>query len=141
VPNTQLFHPDNETLIFGNVPEVNSRGILIPGGPIKLLKGRHNGPNRGFGAAHIWAEHSLEMAKHQCGNVDDVPRYVSLIIQTGTPLYFSGEITRTTRIMAVRALPGTAILEHRTLRTECFWSVVTAYSANKKHGTQVGSVL
>jgi hypothetical protein len=81
VPNTQLFHPDNETLIFGNVPEVNSRGILIPGGPIKLLKGRHNGPNRGFGAAHIWAEHSLEMAKHQCGNVDDVPRYVSLIIQ------------------------------------------------------------
>ena len=33
----------------------------MPAGEIRLFHGRHTGPNRGFGAEHIWAEHEREM--------------------------------------------------------------------------------
>lgn len=141
MPNTALFHPVNGTRSFGQVPPSNSRGAIISGGEIRLLRGKHTGPNKGFGARHIWAEHLKEMAAIGLHAEDEVPHYVASIVRTGIPLYFSGDSFRHVRLMAVRASAGTAILEYRYQRDTSFWSVVTAYSANKKHGTLVGSVL
>ncbi len=72
---------------------------------------------------------------------DLVPAYVAKIVCVGTPLYFGDDHYTKTRLMAVRGKSGTAILELREAREETFWSIVTAYSANKKHGVQIGTVL
>lgn len=71
----------------------------------------------------------------------EVPSYVAHIIRHGVPLYFSGGDFRRIRLMAVRAPSGTAILELRAQRECSVWSVVTAFSGSKKHGTMVGTVL
>lgn len=141
MPNTILMHPVTGLACFGNVPASKTRGFFIEGGEIRLLRGRHTGPNRGFGARHIWAEHVKEMAAVGFNSEEDVPGYVAHIVRHGVPLYYGGESFRMIRLMAVRAAAGTAILEFREQRETSFWSVVTAYSANKKHGTLVGSVL
>lgn len=141
MPNTPLSNPSTGTLVFGSVGEMKTRGFVLPAGEIRLLRGKHVGPNRGFGACHIWAEHKKEMAVVGFISEDNVPHYVAHIIRVGMPLFYSGDSFKKIRLMAVRASSGTAILEYREQRDVCFWSVVTAYSANKKHGTQVGTVL
>ncbi len=70
----------------------------------------------------------------------DVPLYVLSILKTGTPLIYEAASWRRTRLMAVRAATGTAILEYRETRQAPIWSVVTAYSGTRTHGTRVGTV-
>lgn len=70
-----------------------------------------------------------------------VPHFVAQIIKAGTPLYFEGHFSAKTRLIAVRGAPGLAILELRYREDEAFWSIVTAYRANKKHGVRIGTVL
>ena len=138
--NRLLLHPTNGTFIFGEVPEMNSRGIILKAGGIILTAGRHIGPNRGFGAAHIWIEHEREMAKLGLTNSAQVPEFVAMIIQVGTPLFFGGDSMRSPRLMAVRAATGMAILEFRERRMDPVWSVVTVYAGTKTHGSRVGTV-
>ena len=140
MPNKLLVNPSTNTLLFGKVPEISSRGISLPGGAIHLLRGKHTGPNRGFGAQHVWAEHSKEMIAAGFEEEREVPAYVAFVITAGSQLFYSGESFRYSRLMAVRGIAWTAILELRE-RDEPFWSVITAYRSNKKHGTFVGSVL
>ena len=102
--------------------------------------GRHIGPNKGFGVRHIWAEHQSDMDKAGYQSKFDVPLYVLGIIQTGTPLYFEGANWQVTRLMAVRSARGTAILEFRDRREGPLWTIVTAFSGTKTHGTRVGTV-
>lgn len=120
---------------------MTSRGFVIEGGEIHLLEGRHSGPNSGFGAAHIWAEHAKEMARQGLRSRDEVPAYVASIVKPGTPLVFGGPLGRQVRLIAVRSRTGMAILELRMQRDDLFWSVVTAYAGSKAHGTRVGAVL
>jgi hypothetical protein len=134
-----LTHPQGG-VCFGNVHEMKSRGLIIPAGEIRLAPGKHNGPNRGWGADHIWAEHALEMGNKGFLTYDDVPAYVATIIQPKTRLYFEGGHIREIRLMAVRAANGIAVLEFRDQRGGPIWSVVTAYSGTKMHGTLVGTV-
>jgi hypothetical protein len=141
MPNSIIAHPLTGDPYFGRVPEYRTKRDIIPEGLIILLQGRHNGPNRGFGARHIWSEHSKEMLADGFETEDQVSHYVARIVCAGTPLFFEASSWRSTRIMAVRSLAGTAILELRQRRTETVWSVVTAFSANKKHGIQIGTVL
>ena len=70
----------------------------------------------------------------------DVPLFVLRIIRTGTPLIYEGSSWRVTRLMAVRAASGTAVLEYREQRQGAIWAIVTAYSGTKTHGTRVGTV-
>jgi hypothetical protein len=135
-----LTHPQNGGVCFGNVVEMNSRGIIIPAGEIRLASGKHHGPNRGWGAAHIWAEHAREMEKRGFLTYEDVPAYVARIIRQGTHLYYDGAHMRQTRLMGVRTPVGMAVLEFRNQRDEPIWSVVTAFSGTKMHGTRVGAV-
>ena len=125
---------------FGRVPSLRLSGLVVPEAPILLPLGRHIGPNRGFGVRHIWAEHRLEMERSGYGTEEEVPLYVLSIIQVGTPLYFEGASWRQTRLVAVRSAAGTAVIEFRDRREGAIWSVVTAFSGTKTHGTRVGAV-
>jgi len=138
--NQFLTNPNSNGISFGNVPEMNSRGIIIPEGEIRLGVGKHRGPNRGWGAQHIWAEHRTEMAANGFLTYNDVPGYVALIVKIGTRLYFGNDHMRETRVMAVNSSAGTAILEYKERRDAPIWSIVTAYSGVRTHGTRVGTV-
>ena len=70
----------------------------------------------------------------------EVAQFVLTIIRTGTPLIFEGASWSVTRLLAVRASRGTAILEFRDQRDGPIWSVVTAFAGTKTHGTRVGTV-
>lgn len=135
-----LINPITGSIYFGIIPPLKLSGVMRPEGQIVLPMGRHVGPSRGFGANHIWAEHQNEMLQAGWTIFDHVPAYVASIVRTGTPLYFEGASYRNTRLIAVRSSTGTAILELREQRDEVIWSVVTAFSGNKTHGTRVGAV-
>ena len=138
--NRQIPHPHNGGMSFGQVPRMVSRGFIIEAGHIHLLGGKHLGANKGYGAAHIWAAHAKEMAARDFIGYEDVPAYVASIVRTGTQLFFGSGDFRKTKLIAVRATMGTAVLELRDQREPLFWSVVTAYSIPKAHGTLVGIV-
>jgi hypothetical protein len=89
---------------------------------------------------HIWAEHRLEMQRAGYAKESDVPLYVLVIVQAGTPLFFEGASWQQTRLMAIRSAKGTAVIEFRERREGPVWSVVTAFSGTKTHGTRVGTV-
>jgi hypothetical protein len=135
-----LLNPQTGTLAFGRVPQLKLSGLLHPDADIRLFVGRHIGPNRGFGARHVWAEHQREMAKAGLMSEEQVPDYVLTIIRTGTPLIYEGASWSVTRLLAVRAATGTAVLEFRDRRDGPIWSVVTAFAGTKTHGTRVGAV-
>ena len=141
MPNTRLINPHSEQEEFGRVPACKSGQILFPPGFVYLTAGRHIGPNKGFGAAHIWAEHAKEMEAAGFKSLGDVPRYVATLICRGTPLLYEGGNIKSTRLIAARGATGTAILEQRGQAESAFWVVITAFSANKKHGVRVGTVL
>ncbi|MFN7169150.1 MAG: hypothetical protein ACK4NV_19050 [Pannonibacter sp.] len=138
--NVPLINPLSGQISFGRVPEIKSRSLYVPAGHIHLRKGRHIGPNQGFGALHIWAEHSKEMRQRNFCAVEDVPAYVASIIRVGTPLHFPGGNLRRTRIIAVQASTGMAILEQQSYLGDTVWSVVTAYSGKRKDGPRIGAV-
>ena len=138
--NSPVLNSANGTISFGTVPSLKLAGVVLPEAWILLPVGRHIGPNRGFGARHIWAEHRLEMEKLGHTNQADVPLYVLAIIQAGTPLYFEGASWKQTRLMAVRSAKGTAVIEFLERREGPVWTIVTAFSGTKTHGTRVGTV-
>jgi hypothetical protein len=135
-----LKNPNTGTLVFAQIPALQLSGLRFPEAEAFLFLGKHLGPSRGFGARHIWAEHRTEMGKAGFLEEQDVALYVLSIMRAGTPLIFEGASWRVTRVMAVRAAAGTAILEFREQREGAIWSVVTAYSGTKTHGTRVGTV-
>lgn len=138
--NQFLTHPETGGVSFGTVVEMRTFGAVIPAGEIRLSTGRHVGPNKGWGAAHIWSEHALEMEVRGFLAYEAVPAYVATIIRRGTPLFFDGANMRHVRLMGVRGATGTAVLEFKDRREGPIWSVVTAYSGVRTHGTRVGTV-
>jgi len=142
VPNTFLLHPTTQELSFGYIDGRQTKKWVISEGDIRLRKGKHTGPNKGFGAAHIWAEHRLEMERAGFLNLEDVPAYVAGIICTGAPYFCEFESMRgKPRLTVIRTTRGKAILELKGERGgPDFYSVVTAYSDTKTHGTRVGTV-
>ena len=137
---TPILHPDGEYK-FGTLVEMRAPGLIIPSGDIFLFRGRHSGPNRGFGKEHIWAEHEQEMSALGFNTSEEVPKYVAMIIQKGTPVFFGDHSWRSLKVMAVRSRIGTAIVEYRQPRDSAgIWSVVTAFSGTRTHGTRVGTV-
>jgi len=70
-----------------------------------------------------------------------VQGYVSTMVREGSPVFGRVHNWGTVRAMAVRSRTVTAIVEHRTPRGEDpHWSVITAFSGTKTHGTRVGTV-
>jgi hypothetical protein len=140
MPNQFLTHPVTGGVSFGNVDEMRMVHTIIPAGEIRLSTGKHIGPNHGWGASHIWAEHASEMKARGLQTYEEVPAYVAMIIKQGTPLFFEGGQMRQIKLMGVRARTGTAILQFIDRREGPIWSVVTAFSGVRTHGTRVGAV-
>lgn len=142
-PNSAIAHPDGLDC-YGRVPEINSKGDVIPAGDIFLRVGRHIGPNRGFGVRHIWAEHEQELVKLGYATVNDVARFVRDIIRRGVPIYCEFNSTSGKHRPAVlKSSIGIVILEPREApETESGWIyvVVTAYTRRTAHGTLVGHI-
>lgn len=141
MPKKFLINPSSGDYIFGEIDALSLGGIDTDRCSIHLFSGKHTAPNRGFGAKHIFAEHSKEMAILGLHNITDVPKYVCNIVQTGTPLYFEGASWRVTRVLAVKTSHGTAILEYINRRDGAIWSVVTAFSTPRKHGIEVSQII
>lgn len=141
MPNRKLLNPESNHECFGTVKKMKTRRIILPAGEIHLLFGKHIGPNKGFGACHIWEEHRAEMQQKGLLTFNDVPKFVCTIVKSGTQLYYENAHHSKTRLMAVRNASGTAILEFRENVELPFWGIVTAYIGTKKHGTLVGTVL
>lgn len=141
MPSNFIPHPSG-SMAFGFLHEMRAPRIALPAGKIVLLRGRHIGTNRGFGAAHIWAEHSLEMERVGFQNIEQVANFVATIVRVGTPVYFGDHNNlKSLRAMAVRSKSGTAILEHRQSRDHsAYWSIVTAFAGTRTHGVRVGAV-
>ena len=135
-----ILNPNSGTASFGLIQSLRLAGENLPDAEIHLYFGQHKGPNRGFGACHIWAEHSGEMAKIGLHSEAEVSQFVVRIVRSGTPLFYEGASWTTTRLMAVRSASGQAILEFRRQRNGPIWSVVTAFAGKKTHGTRVGTV-
>tara|TARA_R110002049_G_scaffold119724_8_gene274044 strand:+ start:79 stop:486 length:408 start_codon:yes stop_codon:yes gene_type:complete len=134
-----LLNPTTNNHSFGEIVEMSGRGWHLPAGIIVLKSGRHKGPHRGFGAAHIMAEHVKEMAVAGHSTAED---YVAWIIQPGTPIYCEFDRMRGgQRVAVVRSRGGKVILEvDRNELGQPYYSVITAYSDTKAHGTRVGTV-
>jgi hypothetical protein len=135
-----ILNPGTGLCSFGVVPGLKLAGLVLAEAEIHLPMGRHIGPNRGFGVRHIWAEHRIEMVQAGFHSEAEVPLYLLEIVQAGTPLFFEGASWHQTRLMAVRSARGTAVIEFRDRREGPVWSVVTAFSGAKTHGTRVGTV-
>ncbi len=142
-PNTNVAHPQGLSN-FGYVPHIVSRGDEIPAGYIYLRVGRHTGPNKGFGVRHIWAEHEKELVAAGYATVNDVGRYIKDIITRGAPIYCEfRSLTGKHRPTVLKSSLGIVILEPRedeAAESGYIYTVVTAYSAGRAHGTLVGNI-
>jgi hypothetical protein len=139
--NLLLSNPATGRSSFGYIEETRLSGMLIPSGFIYLRVGEHRGPNSGYGAAHIWAEHAKEMASVGFVAFEQVPHFVVRIVQPGSSLFCeASQMGGGSRVSVVRSANGTAILEHKGTRGNPSYSVVTAYLKARAHGTLVGTV-
>lgn len=119
-------------------------GLQTPRCPIFLFEGRHSGPNRGFGARHIVAEHRLEIARHigKANCTDDlhmVALYVAKLLLPRTPLFYEAQSYRHTRVSAVRINTGTCILQFENER-DPYWHVITAFERRQGRGVEVSKI-
>ena len=138
MPNTLVPHPDGSNF-FGQVYEKTTQGVLIPGGPIVLKRGRYG--SGGFGARHIWQRHEKEVRKAGFQTEEEVVLYVARIVFPGTPLYYEHGHIRGVRVTVVRGVLGTAILEHKPSDPigPCY-SIVTAFGQRNPIGSRIGSI-
>ncbi|TIO79427.1 hypothetical protein [Mesorhizobium sp.] len=118
----------------------NVRGILIPGAPIVLKRGRHS-IRGGFGVRHIWARHQTEILARGYSAEEDIAKYVADIVRPGSPVFCEFGHIRNVRVTVVRTTIGIAVLEHKTHGDDVHYSVVTAFAQRNAHGTRVGTVL
>jgi len=136
--NSPIAHP-NGGQSFGVVPEGLPHGI--PGGDIVLNYGEHIGPHRGFGIAHIWAQHQHDLIKLGYGTISDVARYVADIIVTGAPIHYEGSTSADYRLQVIRGSKGMAIIQNKIIRGGIsVWSVVTTYPKRQPQGNEIGRV-
>lgn len=140
--NTFVLNPKTQTYVYDLVPEITFKHDRFEAGEIKLRYGEHTGPNRGFGVAQIWAEHSKELEALGYQSIDKVANYISDIIVAGTPIFCEFNDPRGNhRIAVLKTSKGVAYLEKKyDGHNNVFYSVVTAFRKNKAHGTRIGSV-
>ncbi len=140
--NTFLLNPYNNNDSFGVIPYIKHGKNEFPEGVVKLRQGKHSGPNRGFGAVHIWEEHKIYLKRKGYDNSNSVQRFIADIIKSGSPIYCEFEnLKGNHRIAVVRSTLGIAILEKiPDGNNNIFYSIVTAFEKKYAHGTKIGTV-
>lgn len=141
--NQNILNPYTGEPSYGIIPELSSRGIIFPEGHIHLRKGEHRGPQRGFGVEHIWAAHEKELRMRLYIDKTAVARFVADIIQPNAALHCEFENLRGNhRIGIIKNSLGVVYVEQKPLSNNSIvYSVVTAFTNAKAHGTQIGRVL
>lgn len=147
--DTPIRCPRTNSTTFATFPETAVRnGPTFPEGPIQLHYGEHFGPNRGFGFAHIWAEHhqhidieydALRRVTHDLGKilVPEVQIFYSAPKPKQSPK--SGKFQH--RASAYRVRVGVVILELQ-MGENPFYSVVTGgfNPTGYKKGSLIGAL-
>ena len=140
--NTLIVNPNTGTTVFGTLPDLTlPGGTIIPAGDILLKEGtiwrEHGGAYGGFGMKHIWKDHHIELHLHGYTSMDDVPRFVSDVIQPGSEVFYEG--SRGQRCNVLRSSLGIVILEYKinpqTQTTKHY--VVSAYTRRNSRGKRV----
>lgn len=132
-------NPKTGTPVFGVIPEIDHENASLPEGEVFLRYGEHIGANRGFGVAHIWAEHKQDLKRLGHDSEEGVAHFVSDIVVSGALLYT--EMAGSINVAVLQNDIGLAILEQRADgKGKPYYSVVTAYIKREAHGTLIGSV-
>lgn len=139
--NSHVINPKTGTPIFGRIEEISTSNYKFPSGDIFLRYGEHRFANRGFGVAHIWAEHSSELIELGYDDESKVADYVSDIITTGAKIYCEFSRMGNERVTLLQSKIGIAILEHRQDgNNNDIYSVITAFKHKQVHGVLIGSL-
>jgi hypothetical protein len=140
--NTLIENPKTNTNVYGLIPYINFRkNDEFSAGEIVLRYGEHRGPNKGFGVAHIWAEHASDLKKIGYHNIKDVAKFISDAITPRSPIYCEfNNMKGNNRIAVLKTSVGIVYLElKKDGHNKEFYSVVTAFPKGKARGTQIGS--
>ena len=140
--NAFVPHPETGKDFYGSVPEIRFGGYLFDAGDICLKRGIHKHGKGGFGVAHIWERHRVELRSFDVFREDDVPLYVASIVKPRARIYCEfNHLGGNHRLTVLRSRTGVAILELKRMRGgKSFYSVVTAYPKMNADGTQIGTV-
>ena len=120
---------------FGIVPHIPNRLI---GGNIYLKHGKHIGPHKGFGLAHILAEHGKEFH-----NSDDAIRFVAEVLSSRAKIYSEVDGYRNPKVAVLRASIGVVYIEEIPENSSTFlmYSVITAFVRKSAHGSIIGQLV
>ena len=139
--NKYIINPHTGTPVFGVIPEINHKSYNFPEGDIFLKYGEHRGANRGWGLNHIWIEHEKELVLQGYTSLEDVARYVSDILQTGSKIFCEFSSLKNERVAVLQSPIGSAIIEHRIDgENNTFYSVITAYKQGRPYGQLIGKL-
>jgi hypothetical protein len=139
--NTFIINPKTGTPLFGVMPEIKNKAYYFPEGDIYLRHGEHRGPNRGWGLKHIWAEHKSELLALGHEERKNVADFVSEIIQSKAKIFCEFSQIASERVTVLKSPTGLVILDHRTDGEGTdFYSVVTAFKANRAQGVLIGNL-
>ncbi|WP_240746222.1 hypothetical protein [Eikenella exigua] len=128
---------------IGQFPLLNEpHKHTFPPGIIVVKYGEHRGANRGFGAAHILAEHTADLNRHNLPcDEEGVCLYVKMILQPGAGIHCEFSNMRGFhRPMVVRFRLGTVVLERQERDGLTTYSVVTAFGGTMARGTKIGTM-
>lgn len=139
--NQSIINPKTGTVYFGRIDEIKNAKYYIPAGDILLKEGEHIGPNRGFGVQHIIFEHKDELARLGYTTQECVARFVSDVICTGAGIYCEFSHLTKSRVTVLKTSLGVVVIEERVDgQNNIFYSVVTAFTANRAHGIKIGAI-
>jgi hypothetical protein len=142
--HVRVLNPKSNNDIFGAFPQIDKNGIYLPAGSIHLLNGEHLGPNRGFGVAHIIAEHDGQISRAYPSLAglaphDKVANYVVMMLLRKAPIYV--EAGNQKRPVVVHSAVGSVILERRGQASDAWYSIVSAFGRKNSRGQLIANLL
>ncbi|MCK5816239.1 MAG: hypothetical protein KAH07_09875 [Flavobacteriaceae bacterium] len=126
--NTKIFNPENNSLIFGRVPN-NPKGI--PEGLIYLRLGFSGvGANKkgAFGARHIWDKHKKDLS---INSPKDLPLILSKILIVGSDILYENE-KKPVVLNTNKGLVSLQLKKDSLGNVE--YSIISAYSRKNSRG-------
>ena len=140
--NQLITNPATGKTSFGTFPLIDFRRAQFAGGPIVLRRGRHTETGHGFGFMHIWQARYPQCTTESTA-ISLVTDLISRIIAPGASIHYEfvnlGSADRRTSVF--RNGNGIVVVEERLDdRASAFYSIVTAYPAQRVNGHKIGAL-
>jgi hypothetical protein len=113
---------------FGMIQGEIAAKAGMPPGPVKLFEGEQVAEHRGFGKAHISAQHGTEI---RAAGYRSEEEFVADVVKNFTAIYSAGG-NRYALVAEHRGKPKVHIVEIRHQAAGDFYSVVTGYIADRQ---------